>query len=165
MSSKKHLIKILKENNCIIVNKDLELSSGLKSNIYYDIKKAAGIPETFTCIVNELKKIIPKNSSIVAVSTGGIPFGAALSYEYKNSFAYVRSSRKVYGMNNMIEGYIDYNKPVYVIDDVCTTGSSIIKARNTIGLSEKECNLVCIVNRSKHKLNIKSILEVEWFIK
>tara|TARA_R100000231_G_C5320971_1_gene163405 strand:- start:779 stop:1264 length:486 start_codon:yes stop_codon:yes gene_type:complete len=161
MSAKDKLINLLKENNCIFENKDLELSSGFKSNIYYDIKKAAGIPETFSFIVNELKNIIPKNSSIVSVSTGGIPYGAALSYEYKNSFAYVRSNRKAYGMKNMIEGYIDYNKPIYILDDVCTTGSSIIKARNTIGLNEKECFLVCIVNRSKHKLNISSIIELK----
>jgi len=149
------LEKLLKKYDCIY-EKEIKLSSGKNSNIYYDIKKAAGIPELFDFIIDELKIIIPKNASIVSVSTGGIPFGAALAYEYKTNFAYVRESKKEYGTNNLIEGYVNYNKPVYIIDDVCTTGNSIIKARNNLS-KEYDYNLVCIIDRNCSNLDIMSV--------
>lgn len=163
------LINLLKENNCIHNSKKINLSSGDTSNTYYDIKKASGIPELLQFIISELKNIIPRNSSIVAVSTGGIPYSAILSYEYKSSFAYVRDSKKQYGMNNVIEGYIDLKKPIYIIDDVCTTGKSILKAKSYVKehIKQKnidyniEINLISIVNRGNNKIKISSILELK----
>jgi len=163
------LIALLKENNCIHTSNNINLASGSISNTYYDIKKASGIPSLLLFIISELKHIIPQDSSIVAVSTGGIPYSAILSYEYKNSFAYVRDNKKTYGMNNIIEGYIDFNKPIYIIDDVCTTGKSILKAKSHIIEYAKHLNirnnleiyLVSIINRGNNNIKIKSILELE----
>ena len=153
------LVKLLEENECIYIDK-IKLSSGFNSDIYYDIKRAAGIPVLFDHIVKELKKLIPENASIVSVSTGGIPFGAALAYEYNTNFAYVREDKKNYGTKNYIEGYIDYDKPVYVIDDVCTTGKSIIKAKSRLS-SNYEYNLVCIIDRGLSSVDIKSIYKAK----
>ena len=162
------LINLLKENNCIHTSKTINLSAGDTSNTYYDIKKASGIPVLLQFIVSELKHIIPQDSSIVAVSTGGIPYSSILSYEYKNSFAYVRDNKKKYGMNNVVEGCIDFKKTIYIIDDVCTTGKSILKAKehvieyaNQKGVNHKlNIELVSIVNRGNNNIKIKSILEL-----
>ena len=107
------IVNILKENNCIY-NKNIQLASGLKSKVYYDVKKAAGIPDLFSYIIEKLKLIVPENSSIVGVSTGGIPYAAALAYEYKTNFAYIRENKKEYGMNKSIEGFINFSKPIYI---------------------------------------------------
>lgn len=162
------LINLLKENNCIHTSKTINLASGNTSNTYYDIKKASGIPELLQFIISELKHIIPQDSSIVAVSTGGIPYSSILSYEYKSSFAYVRDNKKQYGMNNVVEGCIDFKKTIFIIDDVCTTGKSILKAKNHVieyakhkGINhELDIKLVTIVNRGNNNLKLKSILEL-----
>ena len=152
------IVNLLEKNNCIH-KKNIKLASGLESKIYYDIKKAAGIPEVFNFIVNQLKIIIPKNSSIVGVSTGGIPYAAALAYEYKTNFAYIRENKKEYGMNKSVEGFIDFSKPVYIIDDVCTTGKSILKAQSFLPKNYKY-NLVCIVDRGLSSLDIQSVEKI-----
>lgn len=160
MQNNNKLLVLLEKNDCIYRNKEIKLSSGKNTSIYYDIKKAAGIPELFSYIIKELQKIIPKNSSIVAVSTGGIPYGAALANVYQTNFAYVREIKKDYGMKNIIEGYINYNKPIFIIDDVCTTGKSILNAKNTLKNS-KNVSLVCILNRSNQGFKISSLVEVK----
>lgn len=161
MFQKNNLLDLLITNKCIYYGNDIELSSGKIANIYYDIKKAAGIPEVFEYIIKELKSIIPVNSSIVSVSTGGISYGAVLASMYKTNFAYVRENEKIHGMKNIVEGFIDINKPIYIIDDVCTTGKSIINAKNSIGSYNKTCNLVCIVDRSNIDLDIESIIKIK----
>tara|TARA_Y100000589_G_C27129139_1_gene619819 strand:- start:785 stop:1270 length:486 start_codon:yes stop_codon:yes gene_type:complete len=161
MFQKNNLLDLLITNKCIYYGNDIKLSSGKIANIYYDIKKAAGIPEVFEHIIKELKNIIPEHSSIVSVSTGGISYGAVLASIYKTSFAYVRENEKQYGMKNIVEGFIDINKPIYIIDDVCTTGKSIINAKNAIGHYNNTCSLVCIVDRSNIDLDIKSIIKIK----
>ena len=159
MSNNKKFLKLLEKHECVYSGKDIKLSSGDSSSTYYDIKKAAGIPELFSFILEELKKIIPENASIVAVSTGGIPYGAALANIYKTNFAYVRETKKDYGMNKLIEGHIDYHKHVYIIDDVCTTGKSIIKVKDSL-IQNQKFNLVCVINRGKSEIEIKSVMDV-----
>ena len=166
MYKEKKLLNLLTKNNCIHYQNDdnIQLSSGISSNVYYDIKKAAGFPDLFEFIIEQLQNIIPKNSSIVAVSTGGIPNGAALANIYKTNFAYVRENKKKYGMENLIEGYIDYKKPIYIIDDVCTSGKSLINTMNTIKKTKEEVkdfNLVCILDRSNSKLEVNSVIKIK----
>ena len=156
------LISLLEKHQCIHRKENITLSAGKSTNIYYDIKKATGIPELFMFITSKLDDIIPKNSSIVAVSTGGIPYSAALSYKRQCEFAYVRSHIKNYGMNNMIEGVINTKKQIYIIDDVCTTGTSILKVEKYIKsiYPYANTNLVCIIDRSITKNNILSIEKI-----
>ena len=166
MYKEKKLLDLLITNNCVHYQNDnnILLSSGIKSNIYYDIKKAAGIPELFEFILEQLQKIIPKNSSIVAVSTGGISYGAALANIYKTNFAYVRENKKTYGMKNAIEGYINYEKPIYIIDDVCTSGKSLINAMNTIKNIQgktSDINLICILDRSNSEIEVNSVIKIK----
>lgn len=159
-----NLIKSLEENGCIEKKENIRLKSGNISNTYYNIKKAAGITETLEIIISELEKIVPKEASIVGVSTGGIPFASILSYKLKTNFAYVRSSKKEYGLESMIEGHIDPNKTIYIIEDVCTTGSSLIKVKNIIEEKYKnsKIKLVSIIDRQKNNLDIISVEKVKW---
>lgn len=152
------IVNILEKNNCVY-RKNIQLASGLKSKVYYDIKKAAGIPSLFSYIIEKLKLIVPENSSIIGVSTGGIPYAAALAYEYKTNFAYIRENKKEYGTNKSIEGFINFSKPIYIIDDVCTTGNSILKAKSFLP-KEYEYNLVCIIDRGLSKIKIQSIEKI-----
>lgn len=153
-----NLNELLHKHNCIY-KKVIRLKSGMSSDIYYDLKKAAGIPEIFCFVVDELKKIIPNYSNIACVATGAISYGAAVAYLTKSNFAYVRPVAKEHGTKRIIEGKLNHKKPVYLIEDVCTTGSSIDTATEIL-LSQGYNNIVkiCILNRDpKRNLNIISI--------
>ena len=156
-----NLNDLLLKHNCIY-NKVIRLKSGVNSGIYYDLKKAAGIPEILQFVVNELVKIIPNNSNIASVATGAIPYGSVVAYLTCSNFAYVRTSQKNYGTNRLVEGKLNRSKPVYLIEDVCTTGSSIRSAEHIL-LNHGYNNIVkiCILNRGNNKINdIISIEEI-----
>ena len=157
-----NLIKKISSFGCIYYIDDILLSSGKTSNIYYDIKKCAGYPELFSYIVECLSNIIPKESSIVGVLSGGVPFATALAFKYNTNFAYIRQSKKLHGMENIIEGVIDYKKEIYLIDDVCTSGKSILNAKKEILKANKDakCHLVSVVNRKENSLDIESLIEI-----
>ena len=159
---KKSLYQKLEEFDCIIEAKIINLSSGITSNVYYDIKKAAGIPSLFNFIIKELENIIPDSVNIVGVSTGGIPYASVLAFNKKTNFAYIRESRKEYGTQSLVEGVIDFEKEIYIIDDVCTTGNSIMQAKQQIMMLNKnaKCKLVSVVNRNINNLQIKSLIEL-----
>ena len=148
-----NLNDLLLKHNCIY-NKVIRLKSGINSGIYYDLKKAAGIPEILNHVVEELVKLIPENSNIASVATGAIPYGSVVAYLTQSNFAYVRTSSKNHGTNRLLEGKLIRNKPVYLIEDVCTTGSSIRSAESIL-LNHGYNNIIkiCILNRSKNKIN------------
>ena len=143
------LEKLLKKYECIH-NKEIILKSGSKSNVYYDLKKASGFPEVLNFVVKELKKIIPHNSNISCVATGAISYAAAFAFATNSNFSYVRSDKKNYGTEKLIEGYIDKSKKIYLLEDVCTTGNSIFKAEQTL-INNGFTNIVkvCILKRNK----------------
>ena len=150
------LEELLKKYNCIH-KKEIILKSGNKSNIYYDLKKASGFPEILNFVVKELEIIIPHNSNISCVATGAISYAAALAFITNSNFSYVRTDKKNHGTENLIEGYIDKSKEIYLLEDVCTTGNSIFKAEKTL-IEAGFSNIIkiCILKRNKD-LEIKTI--------
>lgn len=65
---------------------------------------------------------------VIGVATGGISWGAWISEKLDVPFGYVRSSKKDYGVQNTVEGDIDFNKNILVIEDVVSTGNSLGRA-------------------------------------
>ena len=156
------LTKLLEKHNCIHKNSNFSLSSGKTSSIYYDVKKAAGIPDLLELITNSLVEIIPKNASIVGVSTGGVPFAAITACKLKSNFAYVRNVNKKYGLEKSIEGLINPSQEIFIIDDVCTTGKSLVSAKNKIleVYPNSKIKLVSIINRKENNLDVLSLEEI-----
>ena len=66
--------------------------------------------------------------AIAGVATGGIALGALVAQELGLPFIYVRSSAKVHGMGNHIEGDLSAISNVVVIEDLISTGQSSLKA-------------------------------------
>ncbi len=69
-----------------------------------------------------------KVDAIAGVATGGIALGALVAQELGLPFIYVRSSAKVHGMGNHIEGDLSAISNVVVIEDLISTGQSSLKA-------------------------------------
>ena len=69
---------------------------------------------------------------IAGVATGAIGIGMLVAHELSKPFIYVRSNPKGHGRKNMIEGYFHESSKVVVIEDLISTGSSSLKACNSL---------------------------------
>ena len=122
-------------------------ASGWQSPIYCDNRKALSYPPVRTFIrqqfVDAIKEHFPKVEVIAGVATGGIAHGALVAEAMGLPFAYVRSSSKGHGMQNLIEGDILKDQNVVVIEDLISTGGSSLKAVDA--LRESECNVLGMV--------------------
>lgn len=125
-------INAIKLNN----NQPFTWASGLRSPIYCDNRKALSFPETRTYIRQELSKAINDQyadiDAVAGVATAGIPQGVLVAQELGLPFIYVRSSKKEHGMTNQIEGVINEDQSVVVIEDLISTGKSSLNAVYTL---------------------------------
>jgi orotate phosphoribosyltransferase len=124
-------------------NEPFTWASGWKSPIYCDNRKTLSYPKIRTFIRQEFVKRIAeaygKPDVIVGVATGGIAHGVLVAQELGVSFAYVRSSVKAHGLQNMVEGVIEPGQSVVVIEDLVSTGNSSLTA--VAALREKDCEI------------------------
>ncbi len=140
--------------NDIIKFGDFTLASGKKSSYYVDLRLVPSYPHEFRKMVKYLENEIiqdiglDKFDSIVSVPTGGLVIASALAIEAVKPLIYVRSKPKDYGTSKSVEGKINDGMKVVMIDDVATTGSSVVNAIKSL----KEVNIIIkdayvIVNR------------------
>lgn len=107
-------------------------TSGLRSPIYCDNRVALSFPDIRKFITNALSEAIkanfPNADAIVGVATAGIPQGALIAAELNLPFAYVRAEAKKHGLKNNIEGKLNPDAKVVVVEDLISTGKSSLKA-------------------------------------
>ncbi len=107
-------------------------SSGWKSPIYCDNRLALSYPPIRSFIKKALAMAIrenfPEAECIAGVATAGIPQGALVSEELGLPFVYVRPKPKEHGMGNLIEGKIELDQKVVLVEDLISTGGSSLKA-------------------------------------
>ena len=129
----KDFARFLHENE-IIKFGDFTLASGKKSSYYVDLRLVPSYPQEFRKMIKYLEKEIEESigldnfDSIVSVPTGGLVIASALAIETVKPLIYVRSKPKDYGTLKMIEGKIHQGMTVLMIDDVATTGGSVVNA-------------------------------------
>lgn len=122
-------------------------ASGMKSPIYCDNRKVLSYPKSRTIVKNALvekaKSEFPEFDMIAGVATAGIPHGALMADAMDKPFVYVRSKSKGHGLNNLIEGHLEGNERVLVVEDLISTGKSSVRAIES--LKERGCEVVgCI---------------------
>jgi len=122
-------------------------ASGWNSPIYCDNRKSLSYPIARTFIrqqfVDAINEHFPNVEVIAGVATGGIAHGALVAEAMGLPFAYIRSSAKGHGMQNLIEGDIFKDQKVVVIEDLISTGGSSLKAVEA--LRENECDVLGMV--------------------
>jgi orotate phosphoribosyltransferase len=133
---------------------DFTLASGKKSSYYVDLRLVPSYPHQFRIMIKHLQNTIIENTglsgfdSLVSVPTGGLVIASALAIEIVKPLIYVRSKPKDYGTSKSVEGQIFKGMRVVMIDDVATTGGSVVNAIKSL----KELDIVIedayvIVNR------------------
>jgi len=110
------------------------LASGKSSSYYVDLRLVPSYPHEFRMMIKYLENQITEDiglenfESIVSVPTGGLIIGSALAIETVKPLIYVRSKPKNYGTSKSVEGKIHDGMKVVMIDDVATTGGSVVNA-------------------------------------
>jgi len=133
---------------------DFTLASGKKSSYYVDLRLVPSYPHQFRIMIknlqNNIAETIGLNSfdSLVSVPTGGLIIASALAIEIVKPLIYVRSKPKDYGTTKSVEGQIHKGMKVVMIDDVATTGGSVVNAIKSL----KDANITIkdayvIINR------------------
>ena len=161
---------IFLHQNDIIKFGDFTLASGKKSSYYIDLRLVASFPHIFRKMTKNLQKLVSEKTgldnfdSLVAVPTGGLVIGSALAIETVKPLIYVRDKPKDYGTTKSIEGKIFSGMKVILIDDVITTGNSVINAIKQLkdaGLSISD--VYVIINRLEGANNTLELEEVNLY--
>jgi orotate phosphoribosyltransferase len=125
-------IKAVKINT----HKHFVWASGWNSPIYCDNRKAISYPEIrkliYTAFAEKINEKYPDCEIIAGVATGAIAHGILVAEMLNKPFIYVRSTPKLHGMENLIEGELRENSKVVVIEDLISTGGSSIAAVEAI---------------------------------
>ena len=105
-------------------------ASGIKSPIYCDNRLILTAPEMRTKVENAIAETVkthyPEVEVLMGTSTAGIAHAAIAGHILDIPMGYVRSGAKDHGRNNRIEGRLEKGQKVVVIEDLISTGGSVI---------------------------------------
>lgn len=111
-------------------------ASGIKSPIYCDNRLILSEPEVRDrveqAIADTVKKHFPEAESLMGTSTAGIAHAALAANILKLPMGYVRSGAKDHGRTNQIEGKLKKGEKTVVIEDLISTGGSVIEVVETL---------------------------------
>ena len=131
-------VGILLIKNDAIKFGDYILTSGKRSPYYIDLRLTISSPITMDWIANALTRITiqeigkDKIDKILGVPTAGVPFATVVSQKLGIPLIYYRQARKEHGVRKKIEGILERNDRVLVVDDLITTGESVIEAAEVV---------------------------------
>ena len=105
-------------------------ASGIHSPIYCDNRLTLSFPEVRRKIEKGLAELVrehfPEASALFGTSTAGIAHAALTAEILDLPMGYVRGSAKDHGRQNQIEGALSEGQPVVVVEDLISTGGSVI---------------------------------------
>jgi orotate phosphoribosyltransferase len=128
---------LLIKNNAIKFG-DYILTSGKKSPYYIDLRQTISSPITMDWIANSLTRIVlneigkDKIDKILGVPTAGVPFATMVSQKLGIPLIYYRQARKEHGVRKKVEGMLERNDRILIVDDLITTGESVIEASEVV---------------------------------
>ena len=130
----KHLLQI----NAIKLNpkNPFTWASGIKSPIYCDNRLILSDVNVRNYVTEKFCELINNKFNdvevIAGVATGAIGIGMLIANKLNKPFIYVRANKKSHGRQNSIEGKVNPNEKVLVIEDLVSTGMSSLNAYDTL---------------------------------
>ena len=111
-------------------------ASGIKSPVYCDNRLTLAYPEVRTHVEEALAKTVkefyPEAEALMGTSTAGIAHAAITAQIMGLPMGYVRSGAKDHGRKNQIEGKLEEGQKVVVVEDLISTGGSVIEVVNVL---------------------------------
>ena len=157
--TKNKILKTLLEEKIIQINLDKEITfaSGIKSIIYCDNRKILGNLDLRNDIVNYFIENIDasKYDVIAGTATAGIPWSAFIAQSLNKKMSYVRLKAKDHGTSSLVEGSNVKKQRILLIEDLITTGSSVLKAAEI--LKNEKCKSVDVMSIFTYNFKIADL--------
>lgn len=119
-------------------------ASGIKAPIYTDNRRTIAFPKVRQHIADGLadyiKTTFPTATVIAGVATAGIPHAALVADRLGLPMSYVRSKPKDHGTGKQIEGQVTADDQVVLIDDLISTGGSVLGAAKAFKQQARRCS-------------------------
>ena len=123
------------------------LSSGKESDYYINIKKLITNPKALRLIASLMKlkaeELGLEYNKIAGPELGAVPIAVSLALETGKPILIVRKKKKSYGTGRQIEGVVEEGDRVLLVEDVTTTGNSVLRAAKA--LEEEGAKVVAIM--------------------
>lgn len=123
-------------------DKPFTWASGIKSPVYCDNRLTLTAPEVRTDVETGLKELIEENypeaEVLMGTSTAGIAHAAITAHLMGLPMGYVRSGNKDHGRQNRIEGKLEKCQKVVVVEDLISTGGSVIEVVDALREADAE---------------------------
>ena len=117
-------------------NEPFTWASGIKSPVYCDNRLTLTAPEVRNDVENALAKTIKENypeaEVLMGTSTAGIAHAAITAHLLDMPMGYVRSGNKDHGRQNRIEGKLEAGDKVVIVEDLISTGGSVIEVAEAL---------------------------------
>ena len=109
------------------------LASGKSSSYYLDLRVVPSSPEAYAVSIDSYLETIGTIGEgsydvIAGVATAGVTISSPVAYLLKKPMVYVRKEEKGYGLGKLVEGAVNPGWRALVVDDLATTGGSIVSA-------------------------------------
>lgn len=144
-----------------------KLASGKISPYYIDLRIVPSFPDAFRKILDLYTSLIDMTvgaenfDRIAGVPTAGMAFASVIAYNFKKPFLYTRPKIKTHGRERRVEGVLMPGNRVLIVDDLITTGKSLLQAITAIRAEGGVVNdAVVLVNREeggKQKLTNRNV--------
>ena len=117
-------------------NEPFTWASGIKSPVYCDNRLTLTAPEVRDDVENALAETIkehyPEAEVLMGTSTAGIAHAAITAHILGMPMGYVRSGNKDHGRQNRIEGKLEAGDKVVIVEDLISTGGSVIEVAEAL---------------------------------
>lgn len=140
-------------------------ASGIKSPVYCDNRLTLTAPEVRNDVENALAEVVkanyPEAEALMGTSTAGIAHAAITAHILGMPMGYVRSGAKDHGRKNQIEGKLEKGQKVVVIEDLISTGGSVIEVVNVLREAGAEVLGVASIFTYGMKKGLERLAEAE----
>ena len=134
---KTRLITVLNEIGALKFG-TFKLTSGKTSAYYIDLRVVPSFPEAFQIVCDCYLDVVTNDVGVdrfdrlSGIPTAGIPFASVIAYQLRKPLLYVRPGVRSHGRGRRIEGVLMPGDRVLLIDDLITTGGSLLTSANVI---------------------------------
>jgi orotate phosphoribosyltransferase len=138
------LIQHLKECGAIKFGRFV-LTSGAISDYYIDIKKASTEPKILKIIAQQMSDYTKGYDMLAGMELGAVPLVVALALETGIPYVIIRKEKREHGTGKQIEGGDVKGKSVLIVEDVTTSGGSVVKTIQILRENNAEVEKVLVV--------------------
>ena len=134
-----------------VLHGDFTLRSGRKSTWYIDKYLFSTKPDILMAIGPLFAEMIPNGTTLLAgAELGGIPLVTTASMASNLPCIFIRNQKKDYGTAKQLEGTLQSNDRVVIVEDIATTGGQVLEAAETItNIGATVESIIAVIDRGE----------------